>query len=513
VPPVVNRADDNNEPTTGSADHEPPLDLAGAIATIRRNALPLAIGVALVTGAVLLVSLLAPSVYRATARIVDDPAWVEALDPTASDRRLSTSRELATATPVLQRAAGRIDGETSASLQGKVAAAVDPGAGILDVTATADNPRHAATIANAVAATFLQERASHQRADAERAQAQLEVEIARLRRSGAPRTTVAALRDRVSELTVAEVMAGSGLTLAEPATPPAAPSAPHPLRNALLAFFAALLAGMLLVLARDRLRPRTASARELARAMDAPLLAALPAPSRVERRRARRRGGEQIVVEEAALQASVRLAMPPKGQRIVLVADVGAAGPAATVAGGLARSLSWAGHSTALVLATGAESAGLSMSTVPVIRCTDLEADFEELRRSAYRYLIVVAPPLSSTSALQLLARHTRSVILVAPLGRTTVGDATSAARVTAAGGLSPLGLVVTCSRSEAEAIGREGFDTPVSQPRPPRRPPLGESREPVALHGESNGDGDGNGAQDAQQAANGAEATQQIAT
>ena len=470
-------------PTEAGPPAEQPLDFGRVATALRRNGRLVAVLVVLVSGTVLAASLLSPPRYRASARIAEDPASVEAVDIAAVDRRLATSRELVTAPTVLEAAARRLGTETAGTIAAKVSAAVDPAAGILDVRATDADPAQAARIANAVAATFLAERAQMERRVLARARRQLTLEVDRLRRRRATRPAVDALRERLSELAISEVMAGSALRLVQPAAAPAGPYAPRPLRSTLLASFATLLIGVLIALALDRLRPRAPDAHELSRIVGLPLLAALPDARRgtspaLLRRLRRRRGPEgamdQAIIEEAALQASVRLALPPSRRHVVLIHAISPDGGGDRVAAGLARSLSWAGHATVLVVCPPPdgrppEPVHLTPDGVSRMRCTDVEDQFGELERSDYRYIIVESPHGGSGVQLPMIARHATVVMLVARLGLTSAADAAASRRIIDALGLHGLGLVLTGSAEEAAAIGREGFALPLLPPGRPR--------------------------------------------
>ena len=464
-PTARNETPGGPEPTL-----DPPVDLRQLSGAIRRNGRLIAAVVVIVTGLVLAVAVISPERYRASARIADEPSTGESVDIASADRRLATSRELVTAPSVLAAAARRVPGETAASLAATVSARVDPAASILDVIVSADDPRRAADIANAVAATFLAESARMQRVVATRARERLTEEIARLRRAGAPAADLAALRDRQSELVVDELMAGSGLRLVQPASPPAGPYAPRPLRSAVLAFVSALLLAMLIAVARDQLRPRVPDAGSLSRILGLPLLAALPAGSGRTGR-----GGkavDQAVIEEAALQGAVRSALPPRGQRVVLVHAIDREDGAEQVAAALARSLAWGGHATALVRfapPSGRAVRREAPSEVPTLVCADIDQQLAELKGTDYRYIVVQSPREAHGKRLRPLAAHPAAVVLVARLGEASVADAGAGRRLVDALGLRGLGLVVVCSPRDAMEIARTGFAAQVRAPARPR--------------------------------------------
>ena len=342
-------------PAAGGAPADAPVDLRRVAAAVRRDRRLIVAIVVLVSGLVLVVSLLSPPRYRANARIADDPLTADAVDAATVDRRLATSRELVTTPEVLGGAARRVEGESADSLAGKVSATVDPAASILDIAVTDSDPRRAARIADAVTATFLAESERSEQLALGQAQERMSSELEVQRRRGASAATIEALRARLGDIAAVGVMAGSGLRRVQAAAVPAQPYAPRPLRSTVLALLASLLVAVLFVVVRDRLRPQRPDAQTLGRALEVPLIAALPVSGT-----RRRPGGAAIdgaVVEEAALQAAVRGALSPRAQRVVLVHGVGRGAHAPTVASALARSLSWAGHATVLVR-VGAPGAG-----------------------------------------------------------------------------------------------------------------------------------------------------------
>jgi Mrp family chromosome partitioning ATPase len=282
------------------------------------------------------------------------------------------------------------------------------------------------------------------------------------------------MRVRLSELAVTAATAGSGLRIVEHATAPTAPSAPRPLRSAVLAFLAALLIAVLAAVARDRARPALPDAAALTRATGLPLLAAWPtAGGRRLWERGRRalthdRPFDETVIEETALQGAVRSALPPRGQRIVLVHGVDASDGAAEVAAGLARSLTWGGYATVLVRFARPDSRGPAPGDVDTTYCADLGEKLDELKGSEYRYVVVETPLVARGARLRPLAGRSAAAVLVARLGVATSAEAMAARRMVDALGLRGLGLVVICSPGEVADIVRTAPTAPL---RPPPRP------------------------------------------
>lgn len=329
---------------------EEQVDVRGYLGALRRS-LPLIVGIVVVlTGLVAGLSLALPNNYRATTKIVQESTAspLGSTDAESTKRLLATTQRLLTTPEVLAAAATQLPGESESSLEGKVTSSVDPEANIVKVVANDGSASGAAAIANAVAASFLQEHRRLQRASIARARQSLLDELNRLRGSPNADSQIAAIRSRLNDLAVSQASAGSDLQLAEKAAPPAAPSSPRPLRNGLLAFFAALFLGVLVALGRDRLVPRIGDARELGRLMDLPVLAGVPYVRRRPGRRLRTLG---VVEEEAyqTLRTTLNLAMPPGEQHVLLVTSAVHGEGKTTVTAKLGRALARAGQKTLLV--------------------------------------------------------------------------------------------------------------------------------------------------------------------
>ena len=460
------------------ADGDPPVDLRRVTGAVRRSGRFVAAFVALVTVFALVVSLMTPDRYRATARIASDPGPAQSVDIETADRRLATGAELVTTPAVLTDAARRLPGESAGALEQNVSAGFDPAVSMLEIVATGEDPVQTRQIANTVAETFIAGRDRTEGRLAIRARERLAQEIERLRALGAPGSTLRTMRERLSELAVTAATADSGLRIVEPASTPTAPYAPRPLRSAVVAFFIALLLAVLAAIARDHLRPARPDAATLSRVTGLPVLAALPAaggarPWDLLRRALRRRhrpsrAVDQAAVEEAALQGAVRAALPPRGQRIVLVHGIDGSDGAAHAAAALARSLTWGGHATVLVRFTGENGGPRATPYVPVLRCDDLDDQLDELKGTDYRYVVVEAPRVAGGARLRPLAARSAAVVLVARLGLAGDSDAAAARRLVDALGLRGLGLVLICSPSEVPDIVRSAVTAPL---RPPARP------------------------------------------
>jgi capsular polysaccharide biosynthesis protein len=205
---------------------------------------------------VLLISLVLPQSYRATAKVVlASEAASESGDSDFLTRELSTMRTLLTTPEVLRSAANRLPGETKETLEEKVHASVDPGANVMNVAATDSDADGAAEIANTVSSTFIDKHVAAERQRLRREHSDLLSELSRLRASGELGAQGTALRERLGQVIVMEARVGSNLQLAERAEPPSDPRSPHPIRNTVLAFLAAAVIAVLVALGRQSLAP------------------------------------------------------------------------------------------------------------------------------------------------------------------------------------------------------------------------------------------------------------------
>lgn len=481
---------------------EEPIELRRQLDALRRARVWIVLFVIAVTGAVVGLSLLLPKTYRATSTVV----LQETLNPFGSTdvdavvRRLETIERLLGTKDVLDRAAAEVPGESGSSLESKVTSSVDQSANIIKVSATDDTADGAAAIANAVANTFLEEQTNVERQRIGQARANLERELARLRGTGSAEER-AAIRQQIIELSVSQVSAGSELQLAQAAEPPTAPYTPRPVRNGVLAFFAALFLGVLVALGRDRLVPRIGSPRDLSRLTNLPVLAGVPY---VRRRFGRRPKLLSVIADEAyqTLQASVRFQLPPDHQHVLLVTSAVQGEGKSNVAAGLGRALARVGQKTLLVSAdlrfptlhelfdtsrepglsdllryvgsdgmpteqvaaafdrsvrTSLRGASSQLHLVPsgsrsgnpstLLFSNALEAFFAAVGRLDYSYVIVDGAPLLGIADSHVLAQRADGVLIVSRVERLTLEDVIEMSDVLDRLEINPLGVVVVGAR------------------------------------------------------------------
>jgi succinoglycan biosynthesis transport protein ExoP len=449
-------------PLEGQWDAEP-VDIPRYVASLRRGRGLILVIVASMTAAVFVISSLLPKTYETSARIVmdDRPGGAEPADAETVQRRLATVGALITTREVRERAAARLRGETSATLEDKVRATVDENANIVEIHATDNDSQGAAEIANTLAREFIQMQRAGERQRLARARTALEGVLARLR-SQSPQAD--AIRDRLSELRLSEAAAGSELELAEPAQPPRTASSPRPIRNAIFAFFASVFLAVLAALGLGQLAPRVAGARDLGLLTGIPVVAHVP--------RARRRRDLQTVDEAyEELQTALALRLSTES-KIVVVSGAQGTDEASAVAAGLARTLAESGSTLLLsadlwrphvhevlglprspglaellssvggeaspsALAHAAHSIDVGEGSLDVLTAggpvrnpagvlgAESFADLVlELECSDYRHVVVEAPALLGSVHVQLVARYADAMLVVCDPERLSPSDA-----------------------------------------------------------------------------------------
>ena len=479
-----------------------PIEVGRYLGSLRRSWLLMLAIVVPLTAAVLLVSLTLAETYRATAKIVVESAAdpLETRDVESVERRLATIQVLLTTRETFRRAARSLKGERIVTLKDKVGASVDPNANIINVVATDDTAAGAAKIANAVASSFLTtERRTEQRR-LNRARATLLRALADLEgvRGLQAQEERAAVRERLTDLNFGAANAGSELALAEAARPPSEPYSPRPARNALFAFFASAFIAVLVVLARAQLKPRLTGSRELSRLLDLPMLVEIPYV-----RRRLGRGPKRLKPTEyeayQTLQASLRRQLPPTRQRIVLVTSALHGEGKTEVTAALGLVLSHAGMRTWLVSADmrwprlhelfdvaqtpglaevlaaarrDGSSAAAQMSAVrsgsgeaqagslhvlasgrppsdpaQLLASDTLDAFFDEVRESAYDYVLLDGPPLLGLVDSQVLAQRADGVLIVCRSDQLTPKSAMAMRDLLERLDVKALGLVIVGAR------------------------------------------------------------------
>ena len=177
----------------GGVAGEDPIEVSRYLEALRRSRWLILTIVLVVTGGVLAFSVTRPKTYEATASIVVDNAsgLLASNEQQTVQRNLQTTATLATTGAVLSEAANSVRGETRASLSKHVSASVAEDANIINIKVTYGNGAGAATLAYAVARSFLNQHAASERAQTATALSLINDQIASLRARAATEPTVA----------------------------------------------------------------------------------------------------------------------------------------------------------------------------------------------------------------------------------------------------------------------------------------------------------------------------------
>lgn len=333
---------------------EQPIDIhqyTRAIRHARPKILVLALSAAITAAAVSF--LLTSKAYTASTTILarDTLASNQFLDATTVTRRLATVNLLTRTTDVLSLAASKLPGTTVDELRSAVHSSVSPEANVITVNATADTAGAAAARANQVAlALIATEVRIEQQAGTDALRAAL-AQVRDLRSAGATDAEIQAAEDRLASLAANAVGSASGFQVVQSAEPPGRSSSSPPWFSGILAFLAAVVLGMLVVLGREQVAPRVFSSQNLDQVFSMPVLASIPVVRRVK-------PNDLTLLPQAVrdafyvLASAVRPKAKNHGTTIVFVVSAIRGEGRTTVAANLSQALSMSG---AKVLAVSAD--------------------------------------------------------------------------------------------------------------------------------------------------------------
>jgi capsular exopolysaccharide synthesis family protein len=510
----------------GTYSGEEAVDLGRYLVALRRSRWLIAAIVAIITAAVLALSLTLPKHYVASASVVvNNPSTtLGSGESQAIQRSLATTATLATTSSVLGEAAASVRGESRASLANKVSATVNEDAYIIDIKVNDRSPARAAALAAAVAEAFIKQRAAIQRAETATALSALKSQIDALRARSATEpgvaTQVSALQARSAELEAASAATESQLQLVQRPRVPTSASSPRPAQNVVIAIFASLFLAVLIALAREQLTPGVANQRELAQLLGLPILGGIPYIGR-------RVSARYAYVEHETYQtlsAALRLALPAGATpHVILVSSATHAEGKTTVTARLGRMLAQAGHKTLLISgdlrwpklddafevdarpglrqllarasdghelpfdevegfilpARGHDSRG-ELDILPagrhrddasdVLNTTALQSLIAAVRTSDYAYVLIDAPPILGVADAQLFAKFCDRLLLVARLDRLRMSDVVDLRDTLDRLGSPAVGLVV---------IGTRATGSPYYSERPALAPGIGAELAP----------------------------------
>lgn len=490
-------------PSSFQLQSDQPIEIRRSLEALRRARGVIALVVIATTVAAVAVSLYLPKTYKAAATVVFLPNTT-AFSPTDDatiQRTLQTFQRLLSTRDVLATAAQKVPGETADTISSKISAAVDQNASIITISALASKPQRAADIANAVAKTFLAKQTQREQKQLLAARAEFADQLRSARARGASAQEIDAINQQLGDLSVQLAGAGSDLEIVQRAAAPSAAYTPRPLRNGVLAFFAALFLGIIAALARDRLVPRVSNPREVSRLLGLPLLVGVPF---VKRRFGRRPKILRAVANEAyqTLQASIRFHLPATKQQVILITSSVEGEGKTSVAAGLARALARVGQKTLLIsgdlrfptlhelfktpLAPGLSDILVAASTngsrpkeltdaidesvqtvfggvgdnlhviasgtrIPdpakLLFSDALAAFFAAIKKMDYQYVIVDGPPLLGIADSHALAQRVDSLVVVSRTDRATLEDLTELRDTIERLEVDTLGVVVVGAR------------------------------------------------------------------
>ena len=455
------------EPDSAEGLVEEPVDARRYIEALRRHAgliIGLAVAVALL---VFLISLALPKRYSATAQIAPS---VQATTSAASGSQstqlnLATLQAYVTSPGVLAAAAGRVGGESAASLRQDITTSLDSSANIVNITAQGSDAARAAQLANGVARTFLNVRTASEQAQLAQQVTSLTTKMNAARAAGS-RGLAGALQQQISSIVGQEASAGSDLQLLAPAPVPSSASSPRPTRNAFFAFVAVLFVGVLAVGARELLAPSISGDRELSALMGMPILGRVPRVAADHR--VRRNATDPAEAEAYRFLAKwLELSSWPNPSRLIAVTSATRGDGKTTVVRRLGAAFAETGSRTLMVSADlrrpeldrvfGLPSDGglsvllgnanghrgtratshidrvdenlyvLPSGPPPADPAGGLTNDvvgslFERLRQLDFEYVLFDLPPLIAAAETQLFVRHADAALLASMVGRASTG-------------------------------------------------------------------------------------------
>ncbi len=169
------------------------------------------------------------------------------------------------------------------SLLGQISVSPDANDDFITLGAQSTDPAYAAKIVNAFAQAFVAERTKANLADAKKALKTTNRQLARLPKGQAYAQTRSTLVATAQSLQTDVALPSSDAEQINPAQPATVPVGPRPKRNAIFAFGLALLLGLILAYALERVDRRIDDVGELEPLYDVQVLAAIPTSKQASR--------------------------------------------------------------------------------------------------------------------------------------------------------------------------------------------------------------------------------------
>jgi uncharacterized protein involved in exopolysaccharide biosynthesis len=231
------------------------FSLRGYLSVLRRHWLLVLLVTAITVGGVLAYSLIKEATYTATAVLRFEPVARSLPCQRAPDAGAQAAMITA---PERTREVRRNVGGTSESLRNGVETSVEPGTSLVEIEASFPQPERAADVANAFARETRRAAVAARRQRLEDAAKDVATWLTKRLKENqrvsqgiyvlAIRSITRAARSEGGRIKRREV---AGVEVVQPATPPASPASPRPVRNSALALVLGLIIGSIAALARD----------------------------------------------------------------------------------------------------------------------------------------------------------------------------------------------------------------------------------------------------------------------
>ena len=255
------------------------------LSSVRRRIGVVLLCMVVVPAAALALSLSEQKQYSAAASLLfRDPAFDQKLfgstvvsSPTDPTREAATNVQLVSLQVVSARTAKALDDLRSApQIQAEVTVSPAGQSDVVTVTATDPEPAVAANLANTFAKEFIAFRRDADRSKISSAQRLVQAQLAKMTPALRAGKQGEALKQRAEQLQILAALQTGNAELVQPATVPASPSSPRPLRNTAVGLLLGVLLGLGLAVLLERLDRRLKDPSDIADAFDRPILGGIP---------------------------------------------------------------------------------------------------------------------------------------------------------------------------------------------------------------------------------------------
>lgn len=192
-------------------------------------------------------------------------------------REAATNAKLVSLDVVAARTSKALHGRMSASaISGEISVEPAGQSDVVSITATDPDPAFAARLANSFAQQFIAFRRDADRSKIASAQQLVQQQIDRLDPRSRDGRQGSALRARDEQLRILAALQTGNAELVQPATTPAAPSSPKPVRNGIIGLLLGLIMGVGLALLLERIDRRLKDSKEVSDLFGRPVIGVIP---------------------------------------------------------------------------------------------------------------------------------------------------------------------------------------------------------------------------------------------